>query len=231
MIPAGACPSAAFHANWILVLANATWNDTRDTFGELSWDATASTASVAQRFALQSFMSVGPGPTITNVTCTDGVAVITDTKGESDLFVNAAGGAIIHGNVGAEATHGDSIIFAMPATSSAAPADLSGSYGGFIFSPTSVMPVSLSLAVSGGAASGTAAQLSDVSTGATVAGMDVTFTLNTAGPLAGSLTGTLGSAPLVCNVQENANGTTRTILACGSSMDAGMYTGIVLASH
>lgn len=222
MIESGACPSADFNANWVVVKKsnNAPANDaTRDFFGTFSYDATLGGATIPSRFALASdFASLGSAG-FSEGTCNEGLMFVDDAQ----MYLTSSGGGIVQTSISDEDE--SNFIFALPQDTVNNIANLDGDYSGLLFDKSHsdpadrISPVYLSCLA--GACTGQI--VTDVTNG-TLSNETVNILLGNVvdTPSAGFVTGTIGAGSLACMVDLDAANSGKNVVNCvGQSPGSG----------
>ena len=130
MVAAGACPTADQNANWVIVKkANASdaTDASRDFFGTFSWNAGASTATLPMRRALDNSFTDQGANGLGAVTCTNGLASVSDAQ----MYLTNNGGAIVHTQI--NNPNDASFIFALGQKAITNVTNFDGTYAGMIF--------------------------------------------------------------------------------------------------
>jgi hypothetical protein len=239
MVPSGTCPSGPVTYSWIDMKVPTGWTDTMEVMGQATWTPAANNITISNQLDLATFATPGGAvPHSQSITCANGLG----TTSGADMFLDAAGGAIVH--TGTNTPGSDSIIFAAEQSAGVTAASIAGNYAGLVFQSGAVgaarnFPVSLALTASAGGVSGPGYALSDVTTGTTT-GQGVKITLSSTTSLTGTVSGTIdfggpmggGTVRNVgCVVQPNANGSGQTVVACASEDTSLAFFSIILVSH
>ncbi len=213
MVISGACPTADFDANWVIVNKDdAASLATLDVAGTFHYDFASVTPTLPIKYDVNG-TSLGAGTVGTGTSCASGIMAIDVV----DLYLTNSGGAIVNTNR-TDSTKSN-FIFAFKQTAITTTASLDGNYAGLVFFENStpgsqVAPVKL--VCSGGVCTGT--ELSDVVAGSTT-GPNVTITLLTPdNPGTGLVLGTISNGgtakKIVCMIDKNAASSGKTIGSC-----------------
>lgn len=200
MIPTGNCPSGALNLNWVQLKTPSGFSyGSSDVFGIFNF-STAGVALVANQYIVEPPFTGSAPTTVGTGTCSGGTVSITN----ADLFLTSGGGAIVHANTSGEGSGNDQIFFALPQTAGPVTVtSLAGNYAGLAFATntgggfnTQDFPLSMTLAVSGSNVTGSAYQLTDITTGAhgTGAGTGANIVINADGNSNGFVTGTIDTS-------------------------------------
>jgi hypothetical protein len=254
MIATGNCPTSTLTLDWLQVKPQSSWTvGSSPAAGQFTFDPSTGAANVTSSYPLglpsnQGAQSLGTG------TCSNGVISGIGSGGNTaDVFLTASGGAVVHTQTNGETTGSlgsDGIVFGLTTPSSATnPAALAGTYIGLAFgvgnnsaTNNSTAPISVTFTANGNSLTGNAAVVTNVSTGAvsSTAGAQLVIN-NNSGPSSGNLlTGTIdttgptggGTAKttLTCLFQQNAGGTSHTILSCDGTDQSDHFFSMVFIS-
>ncbi len=226
MVTSGACPTADFDANWVVVKKDDNQNGNagadlanNDFFGTFNYDFATTTASLPELRALSSgFPSITPDIFPTG-SCSGGIMEI----GDAAMYLTVTGGAIVHIGVDTpDDTTDDSFIFALTQKAITNVNNLDASYAGILFDDSmgigqQISPVKLTC--TSGSCAGSL--VSNVTTGAAVQGataeVELTGTVDSIAP--GFITGTISydgtvTGNLACMADIDALSTGKKIISC-----------------
>lgn len=238
MIPP-VCPSSDMTFNWIKLRQPSSWaigSGGGNSFGTMSLPIATGAASLVNAFNLDTVSN-------SDMTTDSGAASLSSSVGcgtgqyfDGSNQVFTSSNAIIVNRIGT-----NEVYFGISAATAPAATALAGSYAGYLYQADgpSNDPVSLTLASSGGNATGTADLLSDVTNGTSAGGTNPTVTIGsvtlsgtgTSGFLGGSINFGGGNQPLVCLAQTSAGGTSQIMIACNGTNAAGHFVSLLLTSH
>lgn len=218
MIESGACPEEDVLSNWVIARhrleADPTATD-GDFFGTFEFVAATGVASLPSQYALsEGFPAVGSSGSLDAVSCADGVASVDD----ADMFLTTNGGAIVHTNISQPAE--SSVIFALAQKTATSVAALDAEYAGIAFDASAAADARVSpviLACGNGQCSGQF--VTDVAAGTTAGSFFVDLSGSINVPEPGFITGVVRNADgasgrLACAIDEDANGSGRSMLSC-----------------
>ena len=219
MVESGDCPEGDFDANWVTVKKHAgsdASSATQDFLGTFAFESATGTPSLPSKHALSAgYPNVTDGGIDGTGTCDAGLMLVGDAPDQAAMYLTANGGAIVQTNIFDDDE--SSFIFGLQADNIDGTA-LDGDFSGMLFDDnmsdgSQINPVAFSC--SGAVCTGNL--VTDIETGTTSAdGVTITFT----GTLSDNfITGTiqdsdLNTANLACMADQNANGTTKTIVSC-----------------
>lgn len=222
MVARGACPTTDFSANWVMTEPeNDTDAGASEAYGTASFDTSTYIGSIQNKRRLSdhtagAFTDGDTGPA---ATCSNGIVQLSDAA----MWLTESGGAIVHidDGVGNEST-----IIAMPQNTIAL-TDLAGDWTGPVFDSAgnsgagNNFPIKITINASG--TSGTAAEVTNVTTGATSADIATLTFSNPNTPANGFVQGVVNNGltgNMICMVTKDADGAgTNTMFCTGVSPD------------
>ncbi|PIT99218.1 MAG: hypothetical protein COT74_09420 [Bdellovibrionales bacterium CG10_big_fil_rev_8_21_14_0_10_45_34] len=225
-VSAGACPSSALNANWVIVKqadSSDVSSGTQDTFGTFTYSAASGVASVATRYSLAAVTTDLGANTFTASTCSGGIMTVGVPGDTSTMYLTSNGGAIVN-TATADPTQ-STYIFGLPVTSITG-TTYSGTYSGFVYmggqsTGNKFKVVKFTLTGASSSITGTGNIVTDVDTDTTSSD---TVSLNisalnspSTGLMAGTLTSPSGSGTVACMAVSNANGTGKQVINCAGA--------------
>ncbi len=229
MVPTGGCPSSTVSLNLVKVKVAGGWTaTTSDATATFSYDPKSGSALLPTRYSLHNVASANAPLSLGGGSCGDGI--VTSDSG-AELFMTAAGAAIVHTQASTEAQGEDEVYLGLPqATDALTPPILAGSYAGFLYVSDAAQtntPIQVTLT----------ARSTDLSGTIDNSGIGPKLVLNGTGGYNGLLSGTIytscpdggGTAqPLACAAQIAAGDSMKNLIACAGASQSGGFASVIL---